>query len=113
MKSHKKPIYRAINFRNNDLTINGTELFQNIVSSNSSPNGWHFDPVDSEYQTVGNNVKVIYNDTLLSSQNGSSFDFYYDNEKDPGESIPASMTNVFYIANIFHVCQFFLKYIMC
>lgn len=95
------PIQKAI-------IADGLELIKDPEDLTVSPEGWNSDGETDTTDTTGNNVlvfKQVQNAAKVTNAVGNlTFDFTYDQKKDPTDSnnIDAANTNAFFIANTFH-----------
>ncbi|KAJ3096492.1 Fungalysin/Thermolysin Extracellular metalloproteinase 5 [Phlyctochytrium bullatum] len=97
-----KPSMRAIPY-NKDSILNGQVYYGfTPYDASSSPGSWAKPDTAGIFKTFGNNVDIRQNNALTSSDAAGKFDYVYDTTKEPSQSIPASVTNVFYGANTYH-----------
>ncbi|KAJ3100687.1 Fungalysin/Thermolysin Extracellular metalloproteinase 5 [Phlyctochytrium bullatum] len=95
--------YYVVPFTKNSILEGGQSNVGNPQNLVASPNGWLGAATSAgEFQTTGNNVKALQANKLGTSQNGGKFNYVYDTTKDPASSIPAAVSQVFYLTNTYH-----------
>nr|KAJ3418712.1 Fungalysin/Thermolysin Extracellular metalloproteinase 5 [Polyrhizophydium stewartii] len=100
--------YNVIPLGNFDPRKGGFKLVVNPVDAVASPLGWHDTGSGSVSATQGNNVAAFDNSgrsSVLAPQEATDFAFEFiadDIRQDPSEYTDASVTNAFFIANVYH-----------